>query len=52
MSIDIEIEIDYLHSFTFPSADVNVLRILPVPVGETYFNILIYSFFFHLFLVF
>ena len=29
-----EIEIDYLPSFTFPGADINVLRILPVPVDD------------------
>ena len=41
-----EIEIDYLPSFTFPGADINVLRILPIPVDEAY---LIYWFihFFH-----
>ena len=39
-----ETEIDHLPSFTFPSADINVLRILPVPEGEVYFNIWVYSF--------
>ena len=45
--IESEIEIDYLPLFNFSGVDINVLRILPVPVGVVYFNtcILIYSFF-------
>ena len=45
MFIDrVKLKLIYLPSYTFPSADINVSRILPVPVGEAYLNILIYPF--------
>ena len=48
MFIDrVKLKLIFLPSYTFRSADINVLKILPVPAGEAgYFIMLIYSFFF------